>query len=677
MTLGALVGGLAWAAGTAPFIRSSFWLALTSRLRHWLNRCGRGTQYGLAIFGPAPQWLNAKQIKRRHVLLRAGRQIKSERSPAQALLLTTALLFSSVTFAHAHTVSVGYEALGGGVFDIWYGTYHSPSEATFTEGSLQFTGPSVSTTVAFTMLVTTKPGGLIDGVTNFYSNATGTGLTGTPVPLSGAANNGGTFNGQASSVVVWQGVQFTGITRPGTYTFTYIPIAMPTQVWDPINNAILTGTFTVSAKTLGTTYTGLLPSGSPGNVNSLAAALDNFSNNGGNLPAAFQNLYDLPGPQLAAALGELSGETAADAEKGAFALMNQFLGVMLDPFVDGRSCGGGLSPQLDPLRQELNCSDRQAIGFAPDQQASFPPDIALAYAGILKVQPALFTPRWTAWGSSYGGASTTSGNAVAGSNNVTAHDFGFAGGMDYHATPNSVYGFALAGGGTSWGLAQGLGSGRSDAFQAGLYGKSFFGPAYLSGALAFTNNWMTTDRSALGDDITAHFSGQSYGGRLETGYRYDVSSSSPNDAAPYATGFTPYAAFQTQWFHTPTYSETDLAGGGLGLTYNAMTANDTRSELGAHFEDLTLFDAMPIVLRARLAWAHDWVTNPTLDASFQSLPGTSFTVNGAKPPPNSALTSAGVELHMTPAWALMVKFDGEFAPGSQTYAGTATLRYKW
>jgi len=108
-----------------------------------------------------------------------------------------------------------------------------------------------------------------------------------------------------------------------------------------------------------------------------------------------------------------------------------------------------------------------------------------------------------------------------------------------------------------------------------------------------------------------------------------------------------------------------------------MTANDTRSELGAHFEDLTLFDAMPIVLRARLAWAHDWVTNPTLDASFQSLPGTSFTVNGAKPPPNSALTSAGVELHMTPAWALMVKFDGEFAPGSQTYAGTATLRYKW
>jgi Autotransporter beta-domain len=596
----------------------------------------------------------------------------------RALLAAVLLLSSAVTVAHAHTVSIGYEALGGGVFDIWYGTYHSPSEATYTEGSLQFVGPSVSTTVAFTMLVTTKPGGLVDGVNNFYSNATGTALTGTPVPLSGPANNGGTFNGLASSVVVWQGVQFTGITRPGTYTFTYIPIANPTEVWDPINNAILTGTFTISAKTLGTTYTGLLPSGSPANVTSLAAALDNFSNNGGNLPAAFQNLYDLPGPQLAAALGELSGETAADAEKGAFALMNQFLGVMLDPFVDGRSCGGGFNPLLNPLREERDCGDRQASGFAPDHQTSFPPDIALAYAGVLKAPPP-FTPSWTAWGSGFGGASTTVGNASVGSNTVTARDFGFAAGMDYHATPSTLYGFALAGGGTNWDLAQGLGTGRSDAFQAGVYGKSYFGSAYLAGALAFTNNWMTTDRTALGDEITAHFSGQSYGGRLETGYRNVVATSgADNSIAPYVIGVTPYAALQSQWFHTPTYSETDLAGGGLGLTYNAMTANDTRSELGARFDNRMLLDNMPLVLSARLAWAHDWVTNPTLDATFQSLPGTSFIVGGAKPPPNSALASTGAELHMDPAWSLLVKFDGEFAPGgSNTYAGTATLRYKW
>ena len=45
---------------------------------------------------------------------------------------------------------------------------------------------------------------------------------------------------------------------------------------------------------------------------------------------------------------------------------------------------------------------------------------------------------------------------------------GFAGGLDYHYTPDTVLGFAFAGGGTNWSLSQGLGGGKSDAFQAGL-----------------------------------------------------------------------------------------------------------------------------------------------------------------------------------------------------------------
>ena len=95
--------------------------------------------------------------------------------------------------------------------------------------------------------------------------------------------------------------------------------------------------------------------------------------------------------------------------------------------------------------------------------------------------------------------------------------------MDYHFTPDTVAGFALGGGGTSWGLAQGLGGGRSDAFQAGIYGTTRLGPAYLAAALAFANHWMTTDRIAFaGDQLDARFNAQSYGARIETGYRYAV-----------------------------------------------------------------------------------------------------------------------------------------------------------
>jgi outer membrane autotransporter protein len=86
---------------------------------------------------------------------------------------------------------------------------------------------------------------------------------------------------------------------------------------------------------------------------------------------------------------------------------------------------------------------------------------------------------------------------------------------------------------------------------------------------------------------------------------------------------------------------------------------------------------MPLILRGRLAWAHDFVNDPSLSAAFQSLPGTSFIVNGAPIPHDSALTTAGAELFLTSNLTLLMKFDGEFGSGSQTYAGSGTLRYSW
>src|SRR6202035_2666408 len=110
---------------------------------------------------------------------------------------------------------------------------------------------------------------------------------------------------------------------------------------------------------------------------------------------------------------------------------------------------------------------------------------------------------------------------------------------------------------------------------------------------------------------------------------------------------------------------------------NAMTANDTRSELGARLDNLQALNGMPLLLRARVAWAHDWVDNPSLTAAFQALPGASFIVNGAGMPKDSALTSASATLQLTRNWSLEAKFDGEFASTSQTYAGTGTVRYVW
>jgi hypothetical protein len=47
-----------------------------------------------------------------------------------------------------------------------------------------------------------------------------------------------------------------------------------------------------------------------------------------------------------------------------------------------------------------------------------------------------FNGRWTAWGSRFGG-SGTNGNAVVGSNYVTARDFGFTNRIDYQISPKT------------------------------------------------------------------------------------------------------------------------------------------------------------------------------------------------------------------------------------------------
>jgi autotransporter-associated beta strand protein len=394
------------------------------------------------------------------------------------------------------------------------------------------------------------------------------------------------------------------------------------------------------------------------NERNVATTLDNYFNSGGALPPAFASLFGLTGSAQANALMHLDGEVATGSEVPAFQLMDEFLNLMLDPFVDGRLGSGA------------GYGGAAAIGFAPDAQTILPPDVAMAYAGVLKAPPApAFHQRWTTWAASYGGANTTAGDpAVVGSSNLTAQTFGFAAGMDYHFSPDTIVGFALGGGGTGWGLADGMGTGRSDAFQTGVYAITRSGPAYLGASVAFANHWMTTNRATMGDILNANFDAQSYGGRIEGGYRFAVLPT---------LGVSPYAAVQAQAFHTPAYSETDVTGGGLGLNYAAMNATDTRTELGTRFDDPAVIGGIPVLLRGRVAWAHDFVSNPALSAAFETLPGTNFIVNGAAIPHDSALTLAGAELFFTPRWSLLVKFDGDFAPTSQTYAGSGTLRYSW
>jgi len=233
-------------------------------------------------------------------------------------------------------------------------------------------------------------------------------------------------------------------------------------------------------------------------------------------------------------------------------------------------------------------------------------------------------------------------------------------------------GFALAGGSGNWSLADGLGGGNSNVFQIGAFGSQRIGAAYVSAGFAYGAHWMSTSRTvtvAGFDALSADFFASTLSSRLEGGCRIE--------ARDFAV--TPYAAAQVTTFSTPAYSE-QAAGGAstFALSYADRTVATTRTELGGWADKrIVLANGNPLVLRARLAWAHDFNNDQTAEAAFQTLPGATFTVGGAVPVADSALVSLAAEYFLTNGWRIGGRFDGEFSPNKTSYAGTATVRKVW
>ncbi len=137
---------------------------------------------------------------------------------------------------------------------------------------------------------------------------------------------------------------------------------------------------------------------------------------------------------------------------------------------------------------------------------------------------------------------------------------------------------------------------------------------------------------------------------------------------------------QAQSFRSPGYGESGSLGApdAFALSYAAQTATLVRSELGSRFDRaFAQADGNSVDLFGRAAWAHDWRSNPGLSAAFIAVPVASFVVNGAAPPADLALATAGAEWRGRGGWSVMAKFDGEFARGADTYAGTAQVKYSW
>jgi autotransporter-associated beta strand protein len=396
------------------------------------------------------------------------------------------------------------------------------------------------------------------------------------------------------------------------------------------------------------------------NQRNVANALVNFFNAAGGIPGAFGTLTP-------AGLSQVSGEGATSSQQAAFTAMNQFVGVLTDPFVEGR--GDVVAPSGSATGY---AGEADALAYAAKRGNKSERD---AYATMARNAPAAdtFAGRWSVWAAAYGGSQTTDGNATLGSNSTTSRIFGTAVGADYRISPYTLAGFALAGGATNFSVVNG-GSGRSDLFQAGAFIRHNAGAAYFSGALAYGWQDITTNRTVTVagiDQLRAEFNANAFSGRLEGGYRF---------VSPWAggIGLTPYAAAQFTTFDLPAYAERATVGSNVfALAYNAKDVTDVRSELGIRTDKSYVMQDGVLTLRGRLAWAHDYDPDRAIGATFQTLPGASFVVNGAAQASDSVLTTASIERKWINNWSIAATFEGEFSNVTSSYAGKGVVRYQW
>jgi autotransporter-associated beta strand protein len=400
----------------------------------------------------------------------------------------------------------------------------------------------------------------------------------------------------------------------------------------------------------------LLPGNTNANQTKVAGAIDAGILAGNSLSNAFGAFFNLSGAGLLNGLTQLSGETATGSQQTTFDAMGQFMGVLTDPFMN--RTGGAALPGAAGYADE-------ALGDAASRKTD-------AFAMFTKAPPT-FEQRWSVWTAGFGGSQSTDGSTVVGSNNTTSSIAATAVGADYLISPTTIAGFALAGGGTSFSVANG-GTGRSDLFQAGAYLRHVDGPAYVSAALAYGWQDITTDRTvAVGgfDQLRAEFNANAYSGRLEGGYRFV----SP---ATFGIGVTPYAAAQFVTFDLPAYAEQAVVGtNNFALAYNAKDVTDARTELGIRTDKSWALADGILTLRGRFAWAHDYDPDRSIAATFQSLPGASFIVNGAAQAADSALTTASIEMRWKNGWSAAATFEGEFSNVTRAYAGKGVVRYAW
>ena len=316
------------------------------------------------------------------------------------------------------------------------------------------------------------------------------------------------------------------------------------------------------------------------------------------------------------ALSQLSGEGITAAQNTAFASGTMFDALLTDQGAFWRS------------------------GEAADSNGVTFRDAPLVSKGP-KIPPPIYQPRtWRVWTGGFGGVQSFNGDASIGSADARTAVAGGAMGFDYQVDPTRLVGVAVGGSESHFSVPDRTTSGDVVGGHMGAYGVATWGALYAAGLVSYSrfDNWTTRTIAGIGptETATGSFASDLVGARLEIGRTY---------ALP-RVNVTPFAALQGSTLWERGFTESSTAGGLpgiLGLTYQSQTVTSLPTFLGVQFDTRWAFTNgtvwSPFV---RAAWVHEFSPDRSTTGSLVSIPGTLFTVDGARAWSNALKVNAGV-----------------------------------
>ena len=340
---------------------------------------------------------------------------------------------------------------------------------------------------------------------------------------------------------------------------------------------------------------------------------------------------------------------------------------MTDPFIAGRSDGAAAGGSASSFRRRGNADLSRRDQLRARARG--------LWRHLSQGDAAdRFEQRWSVWAAGFGGAQTTDGNAARGSNTRPAASAASRG-ADYRLSPDTLVGFALAGGGTNFSVANG-GSGPLRPVPGRRLRASQSRRGLFAGALAYGWQDVTTDRTVTVAGIDRlRARSTPIPGRAAS--KAAIGSSTPWMAASALRLTPPDSSRRSSCRPMPRSVLSGANTFALDLWRQRASPPRAANSACAPTDHCDADDAI-LTLRGRAAWAHDFNPDRAVARDLPDAAGREFRRQrrsaGARFRAGHGL---GRNEMAATAGRLAATFEGEFSNVTRSYAGKGVVRYAW